>query len=211
MGYPANLMTPARDKWGQYRMPDGSLVNVQDVTEQYYYDSEMLPVVITAGQEFIMCRNPNFSTTALKVFGADYNMPEWGRVPLDWYYSIQQVGFHFQIGIPFADLRDIVNNAYVEFRTGSQKTETDGLMIFYPIGVGLGGAVAIDGNAGATEVSALNLGSPAGASIIPRKYTIELPAQTNFDLRLRFPYGTALSAVTQIFFDMKVVRFRPVT
>lgn len=210
MGMPANAMQASRDKWGQYMMPNGQLVNVEDVTEQYYYDSEMLPVLITAGQEFIMCRNPNFSTTALKVFGIDYNLPEWGRVPLDWYYSIQQIGFHFRIGIPFADMRDIVNNAYVEFRTGSQKTESDGLMMFYPIGIGLGGPIGIDGNAGATEVSALNIGTPAPASVMNRKYTIELPAQTNYELRLRFPNGTNISAITQIYFDMKTVRFRPV-
>ena len=211
MSSPAmNLMTPSK-KWGQYMLPSGQIVDVTDVSEQYYYDSEILPAAITAGQEFILCRNPNFQTGAAKQFGLDYNIPEWGRVPLDWYYSIQQIGFHFQVGIPFADLRDIVNNAYIQFITGSQKVEVEGLIMFYPIGIGVGGAVAIDGNVGATEVSALNIGSPASASLVPRKYTIELPGQTSYELRMRFPAGiAALVAARQIYFDMKTIRFRPV-
>lgn len=204
-------LTPSKNKWGQYQLPNGQIVDVADVSEQYYYDSEILPAAITAGQEFILCRNPNFSTGAAKTFGIDYNIPEWGRVPLDWYYSIQQVGFHFQVGIPFADLRDISNNAYIQFITGSQKVELDGLMMLYPIGTGIGGAVSIDGNAGATEVSALNLGTPAPASVMSRKYTIELPGQTSYEMRIRFPNGiAALVAARHIYFDMKVVRFRPV-
>jgi len=213
MGFPANLM-PGKDNWGQYRMPDGQLVNVSDVSEQIFYDSEILPAAITAGQEFTLCRNPAFSTTANKVFGIDYNLPQWNTVPMGWYFSVEQIGWYLQAGIPTQDLIAVVNSAYFEFMTGSQKTEASGLIAFYPLGVGIGGAVAMDGGGVAAEVSALNIGTPAPASIFKRKYTIELPSQTSYEIRLRFPTGLPgggpLLAARQIYFAMRTVRFRPV-
>jgi hypothetical protein len=204
------MITPSRDKWGQYQLPDGRVVKMEDVSEQWLYDSEILPVAITAGQEFRLCVSNVFSTGAIKVPGIDYNLPEFGRVPLGWYYSIQKIGFHLPVGIPSFDLRDISNNGYMQFITGGQKNEADGLILHFPTGIGIGGAVALDGGGVANEVSALNVGTPAIASVPARQYTIELPEQTSFELRLRFPNGTALSAATHIYYDMKVLRFRPV-
>jgi hypothetical protein len=122
-------------------------------------------------------------------------------------------GFHVQAGIPSFDLQALVNNGYMRFFTGSQKIEQDGLLMFYPFGVGIGGSVALDGGGVANEASGLNIGSPAGASILPRKFNIDLPEQTTFDCRVTFPGAGAaalFSAALQIYFDLRIIRFRPV-
>jgi hypothetical protein len=203
------LMTPGRDEWGQYRLPDGQVVNVRDVSEQIYYDSDLIPATPGTG-EYIFARNPTFSTGAVKVFGRDYNIPEWGRVPKDWYYTIINVGFFARAGIPSFDLQALANFGYMRMITGSQKIEQDGLLILFPFGVGIGGSIAI-ANPVATEASALNIGSPASASILARKYDIDLPDQTTYETRLQFPgaAGAVFSAMIQVYFALRVIRYRP--
>jgi len=204
-------MTPGRDNWGQFMMPDGSIIKVGDESEQIAYDSDIIPA--TPGTaEYIFFRNPTFSTGAVKTFGLDHNMPEWGRVPKDWYYSILTLGFHAQAGIGSWDLQALVNRAYMVFRTGSQKIEADGLLMFYPFGVGLGGAVSTSAPL-AVEASGLNIGTPATASVAIRAYRINLPEQTSFECRLSFPaaVGAIFSAALQVYADLRVIRSRPVS
>ena len=94
------------------------------------------------------------SARHVKVFGRDYNIPEWGRVPKDWYYTIINVGFFAQAGIPNFDLQALVNFGYMRMITGSQKIEQDGLLMLFPFGVGIGGSIALDGGVVANEASA---------------------------------------------------------
>ena len=198
--------------WGQYQLATGEVINVQDISEQVYYDSDII-AAIPGQTDYVLCRNANFSTGALKTPGLDYNLPEWGRVPKDWYYEIIVAGFHVQAGIPGGDVQSMVNNGYMRFITGSQKTEQDGLLMFYPFGVGVGGSIALDGGGVANEVSGLNIGSPAAASILPRRFNIGLPEQTTFECHVTFPgagVAALFSAALHLYFDMRVIRFRPV-
>jgi hypothetical protein len=51
--------------WGQYQLATGEIINVQDISEQVYYDSDI--IAAAPGQtEYVFCRNANFSTGALK-------------------------------------------------------------------------------------------------------------------------------------------------
>jgi hypothetical protein len=212
MSFPQNRqLVPGRDNWGQFMMPDGTIVNVKDESEQIVYDSDLIPA-IPGTAEYILFRNPTFSTGAVKTFGVDHNMPEWGRVPKDWYYSILTLGFFAQAGVPSFDLQALVNRAYMVFRTGSQKTEADGLLMFYPFGIGIGGAVSTS-NPVAAEASGLNIGTPATASVAIRAYKINLPEQTSFECRITFPAaaGAIFSAMMQIYGAIRVVRSRPVS
>jgi len=201
----------AGQTWGQYQLDSGEIIALQDVSEQIYYDSDLIAIA-PGTTDYVFCRNSNFSTGALKLQGIDYNLPEWGRVPKDWQYTILVAGFHVQAGIPSFDVQAMVNRAYCRFITGSQKVEQDGLLMFYPFGVGIGGSVALDGGGVANEASGLNIGSPAGASILPRKFNIELPQQTSYECHITFPGAAAavFSAVVQLYFDMRVIRYRPV-
>lgn len=197
--------------WGQYQLPTGEIINVQDVSEQVYYDSDIIAAA-PGTTDYVFGRNSNFSTGALKTPGIDYNLPEWGRVPKDWYYEILVAGFHVPAGIPSFDVQAMANRGYMRFITGSQKTEQDGLLMFYPFGVGIGGSIALDGGGVANEASGFNIGSPASASLLPRKFNIDLPEQTTFECHVTFPASAAavFSAAVQLYFDMRVIRFRPV-
>jgi hypothetical protein len=209
MGY-ENLV--AGEIWGQYRLPDGTVVSVKDTSEQIYYDSDMIAAAPGA-TDYVLFRNANFSTGALKTIGIDYNVPEWGRVPLDWYYSIICLGFHAQAGIPNFDLQALVNRAYMRFISGSQKVEADGLLMYYPFGVGIGGSIALDGGVVANEASFGNIGTPASASVLPKKYNINLPGQTTYEIHVTFPGAGAaaiFSAPLQLYADLRVIRYRPV-
>jgi len=202
----------AGQQWGRYLLPSGEVVALQDVSEQVYYDSDLIAAA-PATVDYVFGRNPSFTTGAVKTLGRDYNMPEWGRVPKDWQYTILTAGFFTQAGIPSFDLQAMVNTAYMRFITGSQKVEQDGLLMFYPFGVGIGGSIALDGGGVANEASALNIGSPAGASILPRKFDIELPEQTTYECHVTFPgagAGAIFSAITQLYFAMRVIRYRPI-
>lgn len=212
--------------WGTYKFPGGDEVKIQEVSDQVYYDSEILPIAIGAGTEYRMCVNPNFVAPLIgaKVPNHDFNLPEFGRVPVGWLYRIQMVGFHLQSGELFSTLRDVTNDGYMQFFTGGQTIEKDGLLYYYPSGGGLGGAIAIDGGGVANETSALNIGSPAVASTVPMRYPIDLPEQVSFEVRLFFPIGLALApdplliarygAVlganlgAQLYVDLRMIRYR---
>jgi len=216
--------------WGTYKFASGDVVKIQEISDQVYYDSEIIPMVVGPGTQYRMCVNPNFSAIGVggvgaKVVNQDFNLPEWGRVPVGWLYRIQVVGFHLLAGSLFTTLRDVSNGSYMEFFTGGQTIEVNGLVYYYPSGGGLGGSVAVAG-AVANEVSALNIGSPALASLIPKRYPIDLPEQVSFEVRLSFPIGLNLApdpmllarypvvapAVAtlgaQLYVDMRLIRYR---
>ncbi len=211
MSFPADKLT-AGQTWGQYQLANGTVLQVDDLSEQIYYDSDIIAAT-PGGVDYVFFRNANFSTGALKTLGTDYNVPEWGRVPLNWYYSILYFGFHAQAGIAAVDLQALVNNGYMRLITGSQKEEATGLVIYYPSGVGIGGSIALDGGGVANEVSGLNIGTPASASIGRRIYPIDLPGQTTFEVHLTFPTAGALAIFAtplRVYCDIKVIRYRPV-
>jgi len=208
------LLTASKTR-GEFLLPSGQVIKVEDVSQQVYYDSDLIALAPGA-TDYVFCRNANFSTGALKLQGIDYNLPEWGRVPTGWYYEVITAGFFVQAGIPSFDLQAIVNRGYMRFLTGGgQKTEQDGLLMLYPFGVGIGGGIALDGGMVANEASFGNIGSPASASIAPNKFNIDLPEMTSFETHVTFPGAPSvapgiLSAITQLYFAMKVNRFRPV-
>ena len=234
MGYPMTeqigVDIQPGQTWGTYRFPGGNVVKIQEVSDQVYYDSEIIPMVVGPGTEYRMFVNPNFAIAGLGGVGAkipnhDFNLPEFGRVPVGWLYRVQMIGFHLQAGVLFSTLRDVTNDGYIQVFTGGQTIEKDGLLYYYPSGGGLGGSIATNA-AVANEVSALNIGSPALASTVPMRYPIDLPEQVSFEIRLFFPIGLALAADplllarfpvvapavatlgAQLYADLRIIRYR---
>jgi hypothetical protein len=183
-------------KWGTYKFPSGEVVKLEEVADQVMYDSEVLPTVVAAGTEYRMMNNPNFAIAALgpKTPRHDFNMPEWGRVPVGWLYRIRAIGFRVQAGEFSRTVMDIANDVFMQFFTGGQTVEVEGLLIDFPTGSGLGGAVALDGGGVANEVSALNIGPPSVAQTVPMVYPIDLPEQVSFQVNLFCPIGLNIIA-----------------
>lgn len=212
--------------WGTYKFPSGEVVKIQELSDQVYYDSEIIPIAVGPGTEYRMCVSGTFIAAGVgaKVPRHDFNLPEWGRVPVGWLYRVQMVGFHLLAGTLFTTLRDVTNDTYMQFFTGGQTIEKEGLAYYYPSGGGLGGAVALDGGVVANEVSALNIGSPSVASTVPMRYPVDLPEQVSFQVNLFFPIGLALApdplmiarygAVlgptlgAHLYTDLRIIRYR---
>jgi len=181
----------------------GQQVRITDTADILWYDSEILPTVITAGQEFRMFFSGNFTTppAATKTQGLHYNVPSWGAVPKEWDIAIWQIGFGVEVEttppafVPADDLNLILHGGYMRLITGSMKTECDGKLIDFPMGKGLGGSVAIDGNVVPVEISTLSNGTPAPGAIGKREIPIPLPEGMAYEINVRFPAAITLRAM----------------
>lgn len=179
------------------------LVYIGDQADIIWYDSEILPTVITAGQEFRMFFNGNFTTppAATKIKGLHYNVPEWGKVPQQWDITVWQIGFSVQVEttppafVPADDMNLILNGGYMRLVTGSMKDECDGQLIDFPSGRGIGGVLGVDGNAVPVEVGLLSNGTPAPGAIGKREVPIPMWSGLNYEVVVRFPAAITLRAM----------------
>jgi len=181
----------------------GQQVKITDTADIFWYDSEILPTIITAGQEFRMFFNGNFTTppAATKTQGLHYNVPSWATVPKGWDIAVWQIGFSVEVEttppafVPADDLNLILHGGYMTLITGSMKKECDGKIVDYPMGKGLGGGVALSGFGVPTEVSFLSNGTPAPGAIGRREIPIPIPDGEAYEILVRFPAAITLRAM----------------
>ena len=192
---------------GLYRITDtGQLLRLSDSADIVWYDSELLPstiaglpATITAGWELRMFVNPNFATTgAVKQRGLHYNITEWGKIPKNWDVDLWQIGFRVEVEttppafVPADDNSLVLYGGHMRLVTGGTKDECDGKLINFPSGYGIGGSIAIDGNAVPVEVSALTNGVPSPGAVGRREIPIPLPESVSYEVIVRFPNAITL-------------------
>lgn len=167
------------------------LVDLRDFTDTYIWDMEIIPIatVITAQQQM-----PFFSSLTqqlipgVRKLRVQTSMTEPSRLPGNWNAILKNIWFGFGVGTLRVDAEAVLQSAYLSFVLGQQRIEREGPAILFPMPVGLSGPLSLDGAGVATEVSELQNGIAARASV-PNMLPISLPGGMQFTVNVQFDIG----------------------
>lgn len=202
---PGQVYLPELDEW----------VDMKSWTQEPIYDTELITTPVGQGDEYIFFRNPAFPTGVRKDL-RHTNVITQQQLPSGWYariylMSIQILFMETAVAGLFTTPEDALRLTYQgvgSFITGSQKTEKEAPLIFWPSPLGLTPNVTRTG-AGMTSFGVVNSGIPSLGATIPMKLPIDLSQELTFEGRVRFPGGMTLDNNTMIMFTLHTYMSKP--
>jgi len=170
---------------------NGEEVSLKDFTEGYIWDTEKIPATttITAQKQLFFFSNLTFQLVAgVRKLKVDTSMTEPNRLPTHWQAIIKNIYVGFRPPVKRLDVEAVLNSAYVSFILGQQRVEREGPLYCFPMPFGISGALALDGNTTATEVTEFQNGVVA-KSAVPNMLPIYIPGGMPFQVTVEFDYG----------------------
>ena len=198
---------------GQIKLPDGRVVEVRDWTWRPTWDTEVIAAATAAGSVVTFFRNLAWAT-GLRKNELYTNMTIPNQLPSGWFARC--FGVHlWVVHNEFAgagiwttpeDMERIIQGAFVQFRTSSDKVEMEGTGPMFPSPWGSSGVMQFAGGA-LHEFSLLNNGIGPVPPMVPH---VDLVNEMIFEVRVVFPDGLALDNTAHLRVALRTYTAKPV-